>query len=202
MNAPDVVEAVRWSICEGELLNGAIGRARGIRRTAENPVDVYLLNNLSLPIEIHETQTWDAAQPTAVELMAARGVIMDCPTETKGYWGVVAAVLPDLYPTSDAARMGAGRSREQTSINTILIDKRSRERWDRAKVRPVGGRYGVPIYLDQGKGALLRAVLDVEIERAGTGGVEPVPPAPCPVEQSTTCEEPAAANAGDDALRI
>ena len=37
-----LVAAVRWSICEAELLQ-VIARARGIRRTEANPLDVFLV---------------------------------------------------------------------------------------------------------------------------------------------------------------
>jgi hypothetical protein len=43
---PDV-EAVRWAACEAELIQ-AIGRGRGVRRTAANPLDVVLLTNVPL----------------------------------------------------------------------------------------------------------------------------------------------------------
>jgi putative DNA primase/helicase len=44
---PDV-EAVRWAACEAELIQ-AIGRGRGVRRTAADPLDVFVLTNVPLP---------------------------------------------------------------------------------------------------------------------------------------------------------
>ena len=49
---PDpLVEAVRFAICEGELLQ-AVGRGRGVRRTADAPLEVLLLTNVPIPIPI------------------------------------------------------------------------------------------------------------------------------------------------------
>ena len=45
------VEAVRWQICEAELVQ-AIGRGRAINRTAETPLDINLLFDTVLPITV------------------------------------------------------------------------------------------------------------------------------------------------------
>jgi hypothetical protein len=57
---PDqLAEAVRASIAEGELIQ-AIGRARGLNRTAENPVEVVLLTNVPVPgLVIDELRQWE-----------------------------------------------------------------------------------------------------------------------------------------------
>ena len=123
--ADPLLDAVRWSICEAELLQ-VIGRARPIRRTAENPLDVLLLSDIPLPLKMDRIMGWASAQPHPLEMLAARGVVPDCPSDTKGYWDTVAAVLPDLYSTPDAARVAFIRSREQTSMSNISIDKCSR----------------------------------------------------------------------------
>ena len=75
---PDpLVEAVRFASCEGELVQ-AVGRGRGVQRTAEKPpLDVLLLTNVPLPLPVHRTVDWeslcDAAGP--IEVLAARGVV-------------------------------------------------------------------------------------------------------------------------------
>jgi putative DNA primase/helicase len=57
---PDpLAEAVRASIAEGELLQ-SIGRARGLNRTAENPVEVVLLTNVPvLGVTPDELRQWE-----------------------------------------------------------------------------------------------------------------------------------------------
>lgn len=83
---PDA-EAVRWQTCEGELIQ-AEARARGNRRTAENPLTVYICTNVCLPLTIHETMTYRewVSIGTGVRLMAARDLV---PDDLKG----MAAVL-------------------------------------------------------------------------------------------------------------
>ena len=88
-----MAEDIAWTICEAELLNGAVGRARGIRRTSDNPVEVFLLNNIDLPVMIDREVSWKEIQPSPLELMAARGVVLDCKPGTRGLWPVVAAVV-------------------------------------------------------------------------------------------------------------
>ena len=59
-------EAVRWAICEAELVQ-AIGRGRGVNRGPENPLQIDILTNICLPgIEVDEVTTWDAIQPSAL----------------------------------------------------------------------------------------------------------------------------------------
>ncbi len=41
-------EAARWQVAEAEVLQ-AVGRARGVNRTAENPVEIVVWNDLACP---------------------------------------------------------------------------------------------------------------------------------------------------------
>lgn len=95
---PDAtVEAFRWGICEAQLIQ-ALGRGRGVNRTAENPLQIDLLNNMPLPgLEVDEALTWDEAQPSLADLMVARGVLVSGHRE-------IAAVLPDVCETAEAVR--------------------------------------------------------------------------------------------------
>lgn len=143
----EIVQAIRWLICEAELINGAIGRGRGVHRSEGNPLDIYLLNNVWLPVAYDDVTIWDNAQPSIMEVLSARGIMFgDKPS--KGYWDAVAAVVPDIVPSPDAARMAL--SREQTSMNIISIDKCSREVWYSGKLRLPGARYSVPVRYKHG----------------------------------------------------
>jgi putative DNA primase/helicase len=83
-------EAVRWGICEAELVQ-AIGRGRGVNRTAENVLQIDILTNIALPgIEVDEVTTWDAIQPGMIDVMRARGAA------PLGYVDM-AAGHPDLF---------------------------------------------------------------------------------------------------------
>jgi putative DNA primase/helicase len=93
------VEAVRWSICEAELVQ-AIGRGRGVNRSAENPLQIDIVTNVCLPIEVDETTTWGAIQPSPWEVMGARAAIPLGHADQ-------AACYPDLFGSAKAAEHAA-----------------------------------------------------------------------------------------------
>jgi putative DNA primase/helicase len=72
---PDpLVEAIRWSISEGAVLQ-AVGRARGVQRGAARPVQVTVLANMALPLTVHEVMTWEAIQPDRLDVAAAEAAL-------------------------------------------------------------------------------------------------------------------------------
>ena len=72
---PDpLVEAARWTIAEGAVIQ-AIGRARGVRRTENNPVRVVLLGNMPLPLTVAEAVTWETFRPSRVEVAMAEAAM-------------------------------------------------------------------------------------------------------------------------------
>jgi hypothetical protein len=103
---PDLgVESLRWSACEGELMQ-ALHRARPINRTPANPLRVVVATNVALPIEVDLVTTWAALQPTLFELMLARGgAALFSPTD-------MTIAFPDLFPTAEAAKKSLHRERE------------------------------------------------------------------------------------------
>jgi hypothetical protein len=110
------VEAIRHAICESELVQ-AIGRGRGVNRDADHPLQIDVLTNIALPgIEVDEITTWDKIQPTAAEVMRARGAV------PLGY-ADMAAAHRDLFITAGAAEQALRRENPlQTSIRIFLID--------------------------------------------------------------------------------
>ena len=102
---PDpLAEAIRWQSCEGELVQ-IIGRARGVNRTAADPVDVLVLTDVPLPMPL--AGTLDAVELTpgpADQMMAAGGVIIENPTDA-------ALAYPFLWATRKRpSRRSKGRS--------------------------------------------------------------------------------------------
>lgn len=162
-----LVAATRWSICEAELLQ-TVGRGRGIRRTEANPLDVLILGDVRLPLKIDTVTGWEAAQPTPIELMAARGLVPDCQPNAKGYWPIVQAMLPDVFKDVQAAKDYAKGSRWNLSIGTISIDGFHRE-----KAKPYGARYALPVLIDPGRRLDLATILDLSFDRP-----DPPPPRP------------------------
>ena len=112
------VEAVRWAICEAELIQ-AIGRGRGVNRTADNPLQIDILTNVCLPIEVDEVTTWDAIQPTLAEMMRARGAV---PVSYRD----MAAAYPDLFETARAGRDRDAAGKPTTNFYREIPNRRLR----------------------------------------------------------------------------
>ncbi|WP_120010411.1 DUF7146 domain-containing protein [Teichococcus vastitatis] len=106
---PDpVAEAIRWQICEGELIQ-IIGRGRGSSRSATNPLEVLVLTDRPLPLEIHEAVTWESLMPSPIDLMLSReGVAVLSPTDA-------AHCFPDLWGSPAAAKMAFNRDHRVTN---------------------------------------------------------------------------------------
>jgi putative DNA primase/helicase len=92
---PDkAAEAIRWQICEGELVQ-AFGRARAIRRTAATPLDADLLFDTCLPIEVDEVERWKPPS-LLIETAFAEGVMLTSPCDLVKRW-------KNLWPNHKAA---------------------------------------------------------------------------------------------------
>jgi hypothetical protein len=102
---PDpLAEAIRWTICEGELLQ-IIGRGRGVNRTAADPVDVLALCDVPLPLPVAETMPAAALNPTLPDRMLAEGGVV---FENSGH---ALQAYPGMWPSKDAARQAFLRQR-------------------------------------------------------------------------------------------
>ncbi|MFZ3585084.1 hypothetical protein ACOI1H_23545, partial [Loktanella sp. DJP18] len=98
-----MAEAIRWTICEGELLQ-TVGRGRGVNRTADRPLQIDILTSVPLPLPIDEAGAFSSFEPTLADMMQARGVeVID--TSAKGAFDVIAAVLSNFGMTPHAARI-------------------------------------------------------------------------------------------------
>jgi hypothetical protein len=72
------VEALRWQICNGELVQ-AFGRARAVNRDASKPLDVDLLLDACLPIPVNAVEQW--AKPSLLFITAIDGVMVTAPVD-------------------------------------------------------------------------------------------------------------------------
>lgn len=95
------VEAVRWSICEGELIQ-AMGRGRGVNRTAATPLEIDLLTDVVLPVTVDALVLWSDLRPTRRDLMALSGIVLGNATD-------MATCFPELWSTRDAAKKDGQR---------------------------------------------------------------------------------------------
>jgi putative DNA primase/helicase len=103
-----LAEAVRWSVCEGELVQ-IIGRGRGVNRTAGNPLDVLVLTDVPLPVPLAGMIAAKDINPTPLaEQLAAGGIAFEGPN-------AAAAAYPGLWRSAGAAQMAWQRERLQTS---------------------------------------------------------------------------------------
>ena len=72
---PDkVAEAVRYQICEAELMQ-SIGRGREVNRTAATPLDVDVLADVALPVHLDKVVGWSAGNPL-IEMLIVEGVLL------------------------------------------------------------------------------------------------------------------------------
>lgn len=112
---PDsMVEALRWQITEAGLIQ-AIGRLRALRRTADAPAFLDIINDVPLPISVDATEAWDEAKPGAWAEMASEGVLLESATD-------IMACFPEAAPTRQAAREMSLPTLVVTSIIKSSID--------------------------------------------------------------------------------
>lgn len=139
------VNIVRRSTCEAELTQ-AIGRGRGVNRTAENPLQVDIIGTVPLPIEVDEFLSWSKAEPHPNQVLLSRGDIIVGSTSQKGYWNVVHYLAPDLYSSADAARKALTRTNANNIYNIRKCPRESEiSKYPIEYIRVPGSRYSVPI---------------------------------------------------------
>ena len=181
---PDgLVEALRWSITEGAVLQ-AIGRARGVQRTT--PVHVTLLGRLPLPMTVEKIEEWDAVLPDRLTIAAADAALagVACPFAPAD----MVKARPDLWATEGAAEQDKRRTIGSGAPHP-LVDP------DRKELRGFGGL--VPARYRRGLGggrwafALVPVVKGRELLEAITGPLaafEPLSRPPADAEHPRAAE--------------
>jgi hypothetical protein len=154
---PDTMaEAVRASLVEAELLQ-AIGRGRGVQRGAGDPLAVYVLGNVPLPVPLASISEWqpidpdramladvgawlqsagDAAEVTERTIRAVQGQrARTYPATNKNYLLEAGYYLPAGLAVATYQRTGAGRSETRMVYSPARIsDPRA---WLVAKFGPL-----------------------------------------------------------------
>ena len=95
-------EVLRAAICDDEVMQ-AMGRARGINRTAANPVEVHILADVVLPIAHAGVSAWTVVCPDVVQQMLLAGVAVDSPAHA-------AKLHPTLFATAEQAKKAFQRA--------------------------------------------------------------------------------------------
>ena len=115
---PDpVCEAIRFQICEAEIVQ-AIGRGRGVNRTAETPLDLDIIATVVLPVQLDEISIWRA--PTTVYESLLAGVLLT-------NRGDMVKCFPEVWPNEEAAKRALLTVAPELTEN---INDKSHERSD------------------------------------------------------------------------
>ena len=111
---PDALaEATRWSAYETGVLQ-AIGRARAVNRTAENPVEIEVWSDLALSLTVDEVVQWDAVPAGSEADMLADGVGLESAPDMAACW-------PGVWETTRAAeRWRQKRTDTPTPVRACL----------------------------------------------------------------------------------
>jgi hypothetical protein len=91
----EIAEAVRFQICEAELVQ-SIGRGRGVNRTAETPLDVDIVSDVVVPITVNEVVHWETPSET-VEMPARDAIALTVQGDMAKAW-------PSVWKNAEAAR--------------------------------------------------------------------------------------------------
>ncbi|WP_306110413.1 MULTISPECIES: bifunctional DNA primase/polymerase [Roseovarius] len=98
----ETAETLRAAICDDELVQ-AIGRGRGVNRTAANSLEVHILADVALPLVYDRLTSWDAEKPDPFQQMLLASVAVNSPADA-------AALHPELFGNSNEAKLAIKRS--------------------------------------------------------------------------------------------
>ena len=132
---PDM-EAMRAAITDAEVIQ-AVGRVRGVRRTAIDPVMMFVMADVVLPLPVTALTRWADLRLDVVSRMRARGAVLFGPTDA-------AKAYPDLFPTAEAAkkalqRAGGGKGDfGDIPLRVSILGECPRNRLAQVVYRPAG----------------------------------------------------------------
>lgn len=89
-------EEVRAAVCDDEIIQ-AIGRGRGVNRTAGTPLHVHLLADVALPMIHDQVVAWEMTCPDIFQRMLLDGLAVDSPSDAT-------ALHPDLFANAEQAK--------------------------------------------------------------------------------------------------
>ncbi len=106
------LESIRRAITDAEVVQ-AVGRARGVNRTAANPVQVFVFSDVVLPFAVDHLTTWREITPDVVEKMLALGAALLSPSDAY-------RVYPDLFCSEGAAKKALQRATATRGQNPMI----------------------------------------------------------------------------------
>jgi hypothetical protein len=143
-------ELLRAAICDDEVIQ-AIGRGRGVNRTAANPLEVHVLADVALPLAHDRLLVWEMEKPTILQRMLLDGIAIDSP-------GDAAVLHPDLFINADQAQKAFERAGFSRQTPPIIIGEMSAK--SAAYRRPGRGRGWQRAWWVDGSAEEARAALE------------------------------------------
>ncbi len=92
------------------------GRGRGVNRTADTPLEVWVMGNVITPWPVVDIARWQEVALDPVMRMAARGAVLASPTDA---W----RLYPDLFVSAEAAKKAMQRRRSGGDFGDIPLLK-------------------------------------------------------------------------------
>jgi putative DNA primase/helicase len=103
-------ELVRKAVTEAAIVQ-AVGRARGVNRSADNPVEIWMvLSDAVVPLALDAVVQFGDLEPNKIDLMIERGLV-------PAFSADAAKLYPGLWPTAQAARKAYSRDRFDVAGN-------------------------------------------------------------------------------------
>lgn len=190
---PDM-EALRVAVTEGEVIQ-AVGRVRGVNRTAANPVDVWLFADMATAIPINRMIRWAEIRPGVVARMLSRGLVLASPADAS-------RIYTDLFPTPKAAEHALHRAKADFPPNPLLlglIGEWGGNRLTKVTYRPAGrGQQNRRAWVAKDRvdglaewlSLQLGAAVSVEVVEPGMSPEPDHPSRPTPAPEPTNDEPP------------
>lgn len=188
---PDpMAEAVRVALVEAELVQ-AMGRGRGVRRHAGNPLAIYVLGNTPLPCPLATISDWQPLGPDR-EMLADLGAWLQSTGDAAEAWGRKAntvKVARQRLGYSPYSKILLGPYPNLDGLDGLAVATYQRAGAGRSEVRMLYSPDRIPdprAWLEAKFGPLVH----FEAERA---------PAEAPAEQQAPAATPAAQNSRETA---
>jgi hypothetical protein len=132
--ADPAAQAVHRDIYDGDFTQGALGRGRGLNRTAANPLEIHIFGNVPLPVPVNSLKRWKPLNRLAKMVLERRA-------------HVNAADMHRFHPSLFRSPAVAMQAKGRCGGEAEMIDKLHQlaaqmpEPWAKVTWQPVGQGY-------------------------------------------------------------
>lgn len=102
-------QAIHAGIYDQSFVQGGLGRGRGINRTADTPLEIWIYGNVPLPVPVHSIDRWRPINRIAKMLL--RGAVHLNASDMHCFY-------PNLFPSTDAAAQAIHRWNGRAALIT------------------------------------------------------------------------------------